>query len=82
MTTATMASSEATIPKMMAMTSSECGEVESLVVEEVVLFNANGLFEDNGRFEANAVLKASGVETLYGSVELDRSGVGGMMLSW
>lgn len=70
------------IPKMMAMTSSESGEVESVVVGELVVFKASGMFEDNGVFEANAVLKASGVETLYGLLKFDRIGVGGMVLSW
>lgn len=82
MTTAMMARSEAMIPKMIAMTSSESGEVELVVVEEVVVFKASGVFEDNGVFEASAVLKAKGAEMLYRFVELDRGGVGGMMLSW
>lgn len=88
MTTAMMARSEAIIPKIIAMTSSESGEVESVVVEEVVVFKAsgvfeaNGVFEDKGVFEASAVLKANWAEKLYGSVKLDRIGVGGMILSW
>lgn len=67
------------MPKMMAMMSSESGEVESVVVGEVVVFKANGVFEDNGVFEASAVLKANGAEMLYGLVRLVGKGVGGML---
>lgn len=62
MTTATMARMEAMIPKMMAMTSSEFGEIGSLVVGEVV-FKANGVAKLYGLVE----LDGSGVGAMLTS---------------